>query len=156
MLHWNIHSWRDDRKEPNQAAVEALIRKLRPDVVSLTEVSTPWGDGGPLSDMAGRLGYRGVFVPALEYRGDPATKGYGNALLTRWPILGVQQWQVHSPAGGYANNEATEPRTLALAQVDADGSAVWAGSTHLPAGKQEDRARALRRPAGPLRRLGTA
>jgi len=155
VLHWNIHSWRDDRKVPNEAAVEGLIRDLRPDAVSLTEVSTPWGQAGSLGEIGQRLGYTWVFVPALEFRGDPATEGYGNALLTRWPILGVQQWQVHSPAGGYANNEATEPRTLALAQVDADGSAVWAGSTHLPAGKQEDRARALRRLAGLLERLDT-
>ena len=152
MLHWNIHSWRDDRKKPNQSAVAGLIRELRPDVVSLTEVSTPWGDPGPLAEMAGRLGYQWVFVPALEFRGTPATEGYGNALLTRLPILGVQQWRVHSPER-YANNEPTEPRTVALAQVNAAGTPVWVGSTHLPAGDQDDRTRALRRLSELLRGL---
>ena len=153
MLHWNIHSWRDDRKQPNQAAVEGLIRELRPDAVSLTEVSAPWGQAGPLSEIGPRLGYRWVFVPALEFRGDPAGEGYGNAVLTRLPILGVQQWRVHSPER-YVNTEPTEPRTVALARLDVAGTPVWVGSTHLPASDQDDRARALRRLSELLRGLG--
>ncbi len=153
MLHWNIHSWRDDRKQPNHQAVAELIRRTGPDVVSLTEVSDAWGQAGPLSEIGPRLGYRWLFVPTLEFRGDPATEGYGNALLTRLPILGVQQWRVHSPER-YADNEPTEPRTVALAQVDAGGTPVWVGSTHLPAGDQADRARALRRLSELLRELG--
>ena len=149
MLHWNIHSWRDDRQRPNHQAVEDLIRRIRPEVVSLTEVSTPWGDSRPVSEIAERLGYQWVFVPALEFRGSPATEGYGNALLTRLPILAVQQWRVHSPER-YANNEPTEPRTVALARVDAAGTPVWVGSTHLPASQADDRAAALRRLAGLL------
>jgi endonuclease/exonuclease/phosphatase family metal-dependent hydrolase len=144
MLHWNIHSWRDDRNVPNEAAVEGLVRDLRPDAVSLTEVSTAWGQAGPLAAIGQRLGYKWVFVPALEFRGDPATEGYGNALLTRLPILAVQQWRVHSPER-YANNEPTEPRTVALARLDVAGTPVWAGSTHLPASQEADRSRALRR-----------
>ena len=152
VLHWNIHSWRDDQGTPNQEAVEGLIRDTRPDVVSLTEVSTPWGQGRPLSEISERLRYRWVFVPALEFRGDPATEGYGNALLTRLPILSVQQWRVHSPER-YANNEPTEPRTVALARVEAGGTPVWVGSTHLPASQEAERARALRRLATLLRQL---
>jgi endonuclease/exonuclease/phosphatase family metal-dependent hydrolase len=152
MLHWNIHSWRDDRKRPNRQAVEELIRRTGPDVVSLTEVSTPWGEPGPLADLAGRVGYRWVFVPTLEFRGTPATEGYGNALLTRRPILGVQQWRVHSPER-YAGSEPTEPRTVTLARVDVGGTPVWVGSTHLPASQAGDRAVALRRLAGQLKGL---
>lgn len=154
MLHWNIHSWRDDHKRPNHEAVEELIRRTGPDVVSLTEVSTPWGEAGPLAEIAGRAGYRWVFVPALEYRGSPATVGYGNALLTRLPILGVQQWRVYSP-DRYTDTEPTEPRTVALAQVDAGGTPAWVGSTHLPASRADDRAVALRRLAGQLKGLAT-
>jgi endonuclease/exonuclease/phosphatase family metal-dependent hydrolase len=152
MLHWNIHSWRDDRGAPNQDAVAGLIRDLRPDAVSLTEVSTPWGRLGPLGVIARQLGYQPVFVPALEFRGEPATEGYGNALLTRLPILAVQQWRVHSPER-YASNEPTEPRTVALAQLDVAGTPVWVGSTHLPASQEADRARALTRLVTLLRQL---
>jgi endonuclease/exonuclease/phosphatase family metal-dependent hydrolase len=144
MLHWNIHSWKDDRNVPNEAAVEGLIRDLRPDAVSLTEVSTAWGQAEPLSEIGRRLGYNWVFVPALEFRGDPATEGYGNALLTRLPILAVQQWRVHSPER-FANNEPSEPRTVVLARLDVAGTPVWAGSTHLPANQEADRSRALAR-----------
>ena len=154
MLHWNIHSWRDDRKQPNHQAVAELIGRTQPDVVSLTEVSTPWGEPGPVADLAEQTGYRWIFVPALEHRGSPATEGYGNALLTRLPILGVQQWRVHSP-DRFANNEPTEPRTVVLAQVDAGGTPVWVGSTHLPASRADDRAVALRRLSGQLGGLGT-
>ncbi len=154
MLHWNIHSWRDDHKQPNHEAVEELIHRTGPDVVSLTEVSTPWGQAGPLAEIAERAGYRWVFVPALEHRGSPATEGYGNALLTRLPILGVQQWRVHSP-DRYTDTEPTEPRTVTLARVDAGGTPVWVGSTHLPASQADDRAVALRRLAVQLTGLAT-
>ena len=154
MLHWNIHSWKDDRGAPNQAAVEGLIRDLRPDAVSLTEVSTAWGRPEPLSEISERLGYRWVFVPALEYRGSPATEGYGNALLTWLPILGVQQWRVHSPER-YVNTEPTEPRTVALARLDVAGTPVWVGSTHLPASRDDERATALARLGTLLKQLGT-
>lgn len=153
MLHWNIHSWRDDHGEPNHGAVEGLIRATAPDVVSLVEVSTGWGDPSVLSGLAERLGYRWVFVPALEFRGSPATEGYGNALLTRLPILAVQQWRVHSPER-YAGSEPTEPRTVALARVDVAGTPVWVASTHLPASNAADRARALQRLAVLLEQLG--
>ncbi len=43
MLHWNIHSWRDDAGAPNYAAVAGLIRETAPDVVSLVEVRESWG-----------------------------------------------------------------------------------------------------------------
>jgi endonuclease/exonuclease/phosphatase family metal-dependent hydrolase len=152
VLHWNIHSWRDDREAPNEQAVEGLISELRPDAVSLTEVSTAWGEAGPLSEIAGRLKYRWVFVPTLEYRGEPATEGYGNALLTRLPILAVQQWRVHSP-DRYANNEPSEPRTVALARLEVAGTPVWVGATHLPANQEADRSRALTRLAALLRQL---
>jgi len=152
MLHWNIHSWRDDRKAPNAGAVEGLIRDLRPDAVSLTEVSTGWGRTEPLSEIADRLGYRWVFVPALEFRGQPATEGYGNAVLTRLPILAVQQWRVHAPER-YVNTEPSEPRTVALARLEVAGTPVWIGSTHLPASQETERAVALKRLATLLGQL---
>ena len=55
----------------------------------------------------------------------------------------------------YTNTEPTEPRTVALAQVDAGGTPVWVGSTHLPASQADDRAVALRRLAGQLKGLAT-
>ena len=56
MLHWNIHSWRDDSGAPSDEAVAGLIRDTGPDVVSLVEVKEPWGAPSVLSGLAGRLG----------------------------------------------------------------------------------------------------
>jgi endonuclease/exonuclease/phosphatase family metal-dependent hydrolase len=53
MLHWNIHSWRDDAGAPNHAAVTGLIRETAPDVVSLVEVGEPWGAPSALGGLAG-------------------------------------------------------------------------------------------------------
>lgn len=152
MLHWNIHSWRDDSGAPNRAAVAELIRATAPDVVSLVEVSEPWGEPSVLSDLSDQLGYHWVFIPALEYGGQPATLGYGNALLTRLPITAVQQWQIHAP-GRYEGTEPSEPRTAAWARVTVGDTRVWVGSTHLPADDADDRARALSRFAVLLRKL---
>ncbi len=57
MLHWNIHSWRDDAGAPNHAAVAGLIRETAPDVVSLVEVRESWGAPSALGGLAGELGY---------------------------------------------------------------------------------------------------
>lgn len=153
MLHWNIHSWRDTAGTPNHAAVAGLIRDTVPDVVSLVEVREAWGAPAALGELADRLGYHWVFVPALEFSGDPPAAGYGNALLTRFPVTAVQQWQIHAPAR-YAGTEPSEPRTAACARVTATGGApVWVISTHLPASDPADRDRALSRFAALLRQL---
>ncbi len=152
MLHWNIHSWRDDSGAPNHAAVEGLIRETVPDVVSLVEGRESWGHPVQLAEMSERLGYHWVFVPALEFGGTPPDLGYGNALLTRLPIAAVQQWEVHSP-GRYEGTEPSEPRTAACARVSLGGTRVWVVSTHLPASDSGDRARALSRFAALMGRL---
>jgi endonuclease/exonuclease/phosphatase family metal-dependent hydrolase len=145
MLHWNIHSWRDDADVPNQERVEGLIRETAADVVSLVEVNEPWLAPSPLAEMAGRLGYGWVFVPAVTFGGETPVRGYGNALLTRWLISAVQQWEVHTPPHGYQGTEPTEPRTAVCARIDPGGDRWWVCGTHLPASQEGDRSRALER-----------
>ncbi len=161
VLHWNIHSWRDAGGAPNHAAVERLISQTAPDAVSLVEVSESWGAPSQLAGLAERLSYHWVFVPALEFGGDPPSTGYGNALLTTRPVLAIQQWRIHTPAR-YENTEPSEPRTAVCARVEANGGPdgragldgpVWVLSTHLPASRASDRSRALTRFATLLRQL---
>ena len=152
MLHWNIHSWRDDAGAPNHAAVAGLIRETAPDVVSLVEVRESWGAPSALGGLAGEFGYHWVFVPALEFGGSPPELGYGNALLTRLPLTAVQQWRIHAPER-YENTEPSEPRTAVCARVNVGEARVWVVSTHLPASNADDRARALSRFAALLRNL---
>ncbi len=152
MLHWNIHSWRDGSGAPNHAAVAGLIRETAPDVVSLVEVRESWGNPSQLAELSERLGYHGVFVPALEFGGTPPALGYGNALLTKLPMVAVQQWEIHSP-GRYRGTEPSEPRTAACARVTLGGARLWVISTHLPASNSSDRAHALSRFAALLGQL---
>jgi endonuclease/exonuclease/phosphatase family metal-dependent hydrolase len=144
-LHWNVHSWRDARGRPNTGAVAALLARHQPDVVSLVEVSEPWAAPASLAGLARRAGYSWFFAPAVEPGQDAPARGYGNALLTRLPVLAAQQWRLTWPATVYDGTEPSEARSVALVQVALGGGAVWTGSTHLPASSQPARAAALRR-----------
>jgi hypothetical protein len=42
VLHWNIHSWRDESGAPNTGAVIELISRTKPHAVSLVEVDETW------------------------------------------------------------------------------------------------------------------
>jgi endonuclease/exonuclease/phosphatase family metal-dependent hydrolase len=156
VLHWNIHSWRDDAGVPNVAAVSALIRETGPDVVSLVEVNEPWGAPSALAEVAGECGYSWVFGPCLEYATEEREGGYGNALLTREPVTAVHQWRVFSPARPYNGSEESEPRVVLLARLGAASevsTAFWVGSTHFPASDPDAREDAASRLQRLVRRL---
>ena len=59
ILHWNVHSWRDEAGRPNHEAVLRLIGQTSPDMVSLVEVNEPWGRPAALRDLAGPAGTPG-------------------------------------------------------------------------------------------------
>lgn len=140
-----MHSWRDAAGQPNIEAVAGLITDLDPDVVSLVEVSEPWAAPASLPALARRAGYSWIFFPTIELGRDAPAHGYGNALLTRLPVLAVQQWQLTWPPVVYDGTEPSESRSVALVRVSLPTAAVWAGSTHLPASRRRARAAALRR-----------
>lgn len=151
ILHYNIHMWTDSDGAPNADRVEALIDDEQPDVVSLVEVDEPWGQPSTLAGIAERLGYSWAFVPAFEYR---CQGGFGNAILSRHPLLSVQQWQLLSPRL-YDGTEPSEPRALALCTVEIEGTRVLVGSTHLPRYDPTMRTEASERLLGLLDQLPT-
>src|ERR1700742_4494638 len=97
LLHWNIHSWRDDTGASNLEAVVNLVRRTDPHVVSLVEVDESWGQPSELAEVAERCGYASIFVPAFEFGQSEPAGGFGNALLSKLPILAVQQRQLVWP-----------------------------------------------------------
>ncbi|RIQ20181.1 endonuclease/exonuclease/phosphatase family protein [Jiangella rhizosphaerae] len=146
ILHWNIHSWRDDAGAPNHGAVAALIEQTDPQIVSLVEVDEPWGGPSALGELAGRLGFACVFPPTVHYGDDAGPRGgYGNALLVKAPIQAVQQWQLRWPPRLYDGSESSEARTVLLVRLDLGGTGLWVGSTHLPRRSATARAAALDR-----------
>ncbi len=142
-LHWNIHSWTDDTGHSNVDAIADLITDVDPDVVSLVEVDESGPTAVHLDEVARRAGLASVFVPAFEYGTKPPRGSFGNAILTRLPILAVRQHHLLSPPPVYDGTEPSEPRTLLLVQVSAAGGPVWIGSTHLPRTDPEARDRTL-------------
>jgi endonuclease/exonuclease/phosphatase family metal-dependent hydrolase len=93
LLTYNIHGWRTARGLSNLNAVAQLIAATKADIVGLNEVFYPRVVEGvseaALTALAARLGMHYVFGPCMRWPAQdhmPPT-AYGNALLSRWPIL---------------------------------------------------------------------
>jgi endonuclease/exonuclease/phosphatase family metal-dependent hydrolase len=149
ILHWNIHSWRDEAGTLNTGAVIKLISHTHPHVVSLTEVDETWSTPLILSQVAASCGYTWIFCPSFEFGTGASAGGFGNALLARISVTAVQHWQLFTPDRPYDRTEPTEPRSATLARLAFGGAAFWVGSTHLPRGNPADRAAA----AGKLQQM---
>lgn len=145
ILHWNIHSWLDDAGASNLEAVVNLVRATDPHVVSLVEVDESWGRPLALDEVANRCGYSSIFVPAFEFGEESPTGGFGNAFLSKLPILAVHQRQLVWPPRHYDGSEASEPRSVVFAKFQTAAGHVWIGSTHLPRGEAGTRAEATQR-----------
>ena len=154
ILHWNIHSWRDASGQPNLEPVTRLVLETDPDVVSLVEVNEPWGMPAAVRDLAGLGGYSWIFSPTVEFGRGAPDRGYGNALLTRVPVLAVQQWRLSWPPRLYDGSEPSESRSVILVEVPFASGTAWVGSTHLPSTDPGARACALGRLTELTRGLG--
>jgi len=93
IVTYNIHGWRTADGKPNLDGVTAVLRMLDADIIGLNEVYYPRvvaGDDRPaLQALADWLGMHFVFGPCLRWPAerDMPADAYGNALLSRWPII---------------------------------------------------------------------
>lgn len=93
ILTYNIHGWLTQDGQPNAEAVGNVIAATGADIVGLNEVFFPRplpGIGQPaLAALAERLGMNYVFGPCLRWpaQDQMPEEAYGNALLSRWPIV---------------------------------------------------------------------
>jgi endonuclease/exonuclease/phosphatase family metal-dependent hydrolase len=122
----------DDRHDLPRLA--ALLAAADADVVCLQEVDRRFGARSDDVDQAlllsRALDMQLAWGPSVEEPG-PDEHGYGNALLSRLPILVSD---VHRLPG------RGEPRIALRTMVELDGAALWVTTTHLTAGAAEDRA----------------
>jgi len=95
LLTYNIHHWEGTDGRVDVARVAEVIRQCGADVVALNEVFHPvcpsTGDRPLLEEMAHDLGMTYIFGETLSFypeAGFPAP--YGNALLTRYPIISAE------------------------------------------------------------------
>jgi endonuclease/exonuclease/phosphatase family metal-dependent hydrolase len=130
VLTYNIHHWQGTDDRTDVARVTEVIRETKADLVALNEVyhpaSLPDLSAPPLEAMAQALGMEFTFGPALpqaSLAGKPAP--YGNALLSRYPILAYATHRLTTPPGH-------EPRSLLEARVLLPtGKALTLYITHL-------------------------
>ncbi len=96
IVTYNIHGWRTAENQPNLNGVINTLQQINADVIGLNEVYHPRvvaGSDKPalaaLAALAERLGMHFVFGPCLRWpaQDDMPANAYGNALLSRWPIL---------------------------------------------------------------------
>ncbi|MDQ4031077.1 MAG: endonuclease/exonuclease/phosphatase family protein [Actinomycetota bacterium] len=153
LLHWNIHSWRDDAGASNLESVVSLVQATDPHVVSLVEVDESWEHPPELDEVANHCGYVPIFVPTFEFGKDAPAGGFGNALLSKLPILAVQQRQLTWPPRLFDGSEPSEPRSVEFAKLKTATGHIWIGSTHLPRSETDTRTEATQQLAVIVREL---
>lgn len=119
VLTWNLW-WRFGPWQERAPAIEATIGALDADVVCLQEV---WGADGTTfaAELGERLGYEHVYASRLDWDG----VRFGNAILSRWPILRSEERPLP------ATPETEEHRTVLLAEVDGPRGSFQVFCTHL-------------------------
>jgi endonuclease/exonuclease/phosphatase family metal-dependent hydrolase len=118
VMTYNIHGWRTAHGAPNLDAVAQVIVRGGADIIGLNEVFHPRpvgadADQPALAQLAERLGFHFVFGPCIRW---PATdtlpaSSYGNALLSRWPIIASAAHHL-TPIEGIEDRGLLEGRIL--------------------------------------------
>ncbi|WP_369968396.1 endonuclease/exonuclease/phosphatase family protein [Stenotrophomonas rhizophila] len=118
MVTFNLHHDREDWPARRKVILREL-RTLHPDAIALQEVIQKPHVRNQAAWLARKLGYDYQFVST-----DPPGrfKRYGNALLTRRPVL-ARNDHLLAPLGDY--------RTVAHLRIDVDGQPVNVYATHL-------------------------
>jgi endonuclease/exonuclease/phosphatase family metal-dependent hydrolase len=121
VLSWNLW-WRFGPWEARLPAIVETIGRLEPDIAALQEV---WVADGTSSAhvIAEALGYH----VAVDHRLDLDGVGFGNAVLSRWPITATTTWPLPW-ADGFGHDEE---RLLLRAVVDAPRDPIQVHCTHL-------------------------
>jgi endonuclease/exonuclease/phosphatase family metal-dependent hydrolase len=132
---YNIHHGEGTDRKLDLERVAGVLKAQRPDLVALQEVDRKARRTGQV-DQAAKLGeltgLHAAFGRAMDHDGG----GYGNAVLSRWPILS-------SESHGLPFAPGHEPRAVleARVRVGADGPELAFLSTHLDHRSDEIRQR---------------
>lgn len=125
------------------------VRCFRPDILTLNEVR---GEGpakdyrGQVSELAGELGCYAFFAPAFVVPGRDGPAGpYGNAILSRFPLRGLEIIPVPDPEDRYSGQgRGFETRAVGKADVELqDGGVLTVLVSHFGLNPSE-RANAVR------------
>src|SRR3954466_4210899 len=135
LVTFNTHHGVGDDERHDLPRLAKVLAAADADVICLQEVDRYFGSRSEDVDQAlllsRALDMQLAGAPAIdEPRAEGAPKQYGNALLSRLPILVSDVHRL--PGGG-------EPRSALRTMVELDGGALWGTATHLSVGEQEQR-----------------
>ena len=155
-MTYNICSGRNLAREQNIEFAAAVIREIQPDFCGVNEVRAFTTDAPyDQADALGRLtGYYPVFGKSIDVAGGV----YGNAFLTRHPLLAHEV--IHIPDRFAEGARRVEHRTLLRCVISLGGAPVTVLQTHFgltDAEKQsavETALEALRRETNPVILMG--
>ena len=122
IMTYNIQHCRNyQSKKIEFDKIAAVIKAYDADVVGLNEVRGQ-GEAADYQAQAQILaeltGYHYYFAKAIDVRG---ANPYGNAILSRYPILSAQTVMIPDPAVRMADNDDYETRCLLKAYIDVPG-----------------------------------
>jgi endonuclease/exonuclease/phosphatase family metal-dependent hydrolase len=135
LLTFNVHHGVGPDGRHDLPRLARLLAATDADVICLQEVDRHYGDRSEHVDQAlllsRALDMQLAWGPAIDRPRADERQQYGNALLSRLPILVSD---VHPlPGGG-------EPRSALRTLVELDGGALWVTTTHLSSRSAADRA----------------
>jgi len=110
VMTYNIYHGEDANGGSNLDAVAKIINSFKPDLVAFQEVDkkTTRAKGLDLTaELSKRTGMKGVFGKAMDYAGG----GYGEAVLSRYPVLDTK----NNPL---PHSAKAEPRTALEVQIE--------------------------------------
>jgi endonuclease/exonuclease/phosphatase family metal-dependent hydrolase len=125
VLTYNIHHGEGTDGRFDYERLARIIRSVNPDLVALQEVDQKTQRANGIdqpAELARLTGLHVAFGKALDFSGG----GYGNAILSRWPLLETRTDPLPSSAGH-------EPRAVLSVRVKINGARepFWFASTHL-------------------------
>jgi endonuclease/exonuclease/phosphatase family metal-dependent hydrolase len=120
VLTWNLW-WRFGPWEARQPAIAATLRRIDPDVAGLQEVWDVDDGRGQAAALAEELGFHHVYAPGF----DTGDARFGNAILSRWPIVASEQRELPTTP------ETNEFRVALKAEIDGPRGRFQLTTTHL-------------------------
>jgi endonuclease/exonuclease/phosphatase family metal-dependent hydrolase len=118
---YNVHRWTglNGRGRPDPARAGFVISELQADVIALQEVLRPLRGDDPLEILSDALGLHMAFAATrVHKRGE-----LGNAILSRWPIVGISMLDL--------SFSRLESRLAVAAQFQIADGVIDVISTHL-------------------------
>lgn len=120
VLTWNLW-WRFGPWEERRQAIEAVLAEEDPDVVCLQEVWAHEAGEDQVLQLAESLGLHHARTASNFFDG----LSFGNAVLSRWPVIGQDEWPLPREDGTPSH------RSALLARIDHPAGVLRVISTHL-------------------------